>query len=345
MELLKTFNRAALLNYSILFSSAIMANDSYLLELHDKAQKANAIPIKPQEEIVYMPGNLKDLNLNDSDLVKSDTAIGVIPPGTSLFNMAKNSRIEINQERIIVRFFKTKDFLGHQILLNADGSTTYKVHFEDIQHIDEITRMHEKPFKYNKVEKKLIVDTDDELFGLQSDFNFSIGLVSSNFTKDLIDDSELTMRTFHYDLILYPNWNFDIRLGALLGIETANGTSGRGFTVQDLSLMVGPAIKTKIGNYKDWPIELTASLKASIISRINISTNSESYQYRSTKQALNFGLQSYFKSEIAGNVLWGASLQRTWIKAKSDQFQVDIDRRNIYDDSILFSIGLQKDWL
>lgn len=320
------------------------ASDQTLLELYDKKEEVQAPAPKPQERLRYHLGKLENLNLSEQDQIKSETFIGVIRKGAILFNMSKNDQIEVTNKEIIVRVFKQKDFLGHQILLNKDGSITYKAHYNDIEHIDHVTNMHESPKRYKPVKQKIVFNHEDKKFNIQNDFNFSIGFVSSNYTKDIVDDSSLSMRTFHYDSITFANWNFDVLLGLFLGVESSNAASSRGFTIMDRSLMIGPAVKSKAFNWGQSPVEFIAALKASILSNLSISHSSGNYEYRANKQALKAGLQTVKDSNIFGKVLFGAHLQRTWIKAKSDRYEIDLDRKNFFDDSFLVSIGFQKDF-
>ena len=291
----------------------------------------------------YTTTELDAMKIQVSDILKSNTFIGLIPKKTQLILLHDNS-LHYTTRDITVRAYRQKDFENCILLQNKDGSISYKVAINDIKPIDDMLRLHEAP-KFFKPEEKSKSELKfyDGSIQWQSEFNFHFGINTANFSRDLLNESQFTGLSNRYELVNYAHWDFPIKLGLALGIQQDSANLSDGGIFKDTTFYFAPAIKTKAFDLGLKNLFATAMLKSSLLSSMTVSRAQESRNYAFYKMAFTLGIQKEKKWTL-GSFIYGFDIQRQWARVTGDNIALSLSDNSITDDSITFKIGFGRDW-
>lgn len=336
-----------------IFILFFQCNPLFALIINEKTTKGdeliNQLSAKELEvSEKYIQGKLKDRNQSEekvetlkvkvADILNSGTFVGTIGHKTQLIKIEDES-IYYTTREIIAKAYRQRDFDGYLFLINEDGSTTYKVFFQDITRIDEILKLHEAPLTYSALEQKLDTSFNDNDFKLETNFNIELGFTSSDFKSDLVGENNLIENTVRYEMETYGKWNYPLNLGLISGVENNKSTLDNGTQLSETNIYIGPSIKFSNTNFFLTELDITLDFKTSIYN--DFKANSTGFNL--TKNALNLGL---IKKTIKkyGHFNWGLNFQQSWIVANAQNTALDINNQLNKDFSLTLNIGIGRDW-
>lgn len=280
----------------------------------------------------------ESLKVKVADILKSGTFTGVIAHKTKLIKLDDES-IHYTTREVIARAYRKKDFEGNILLINSDGSSTYKVYFKNIIKVDDIVNLNKDPLFYEAVPKKDKSFFNDEEFILESNINFEYGAVSSPFKSDLINQNNLIETMTRIEIDSYLKWNFSFDLGFIFGIENSRATLNRDSSIQETNLYIGPTIKS--ANFRNY--EFTLDLKTSLFSELSETSSNNSSNFKLFKNTIGIGLLKKQRKWL-GHYNWGINFQHSWVIANAQGTQLSVKNNNISEYSLSLVLGIGKDW-
>lgn len=284
------------------------------------------------------------VKIKTEDILKSPIFKGYINKGTILYNLITKKQEKLTQNSY-VKAYSLIDDEGYYYLQNENGSLTYKVRETELAKIAWISNMYEPPKKFVPViKKKKDFRFQDKNLSISPIFNYHFGRTRPTFLRDLTNDQTHTGSLTRFEFKTMGNFDFPIHMGLSLiytDIRANVGTSNENYKMT--SLAIGPtlAIRNLMEDLID--IDLIASVHSSIFSNLRETRISQALDYNLTQTMLMLGVEKPFKIFL-GRLIVGANFQRQWSKASSNEFNVDTNASNNYDDSYSLSFGWGVDW-
>lgn len=299
--------------------------------------------IKGQElQRKYSTSEIEAMKIQASDILKSKTFLGLIPRKTQLIKLSDNS-LHYTTREIKVRAHRQKDFENCIWLQNKDGSISYKVELGNIVPIDRIVDLSETPKTFKPVKKIKNLTLLDEDIRLQSELHFHIGLSFPYFTRELVNNSDITGVHNRLDLINYAKWQFPLSLGIALSLQQEKVSFSDGGSLSENSVFIAPVIKSRPFDFGFKNLIATTMVKTSLISQLAESRPQANRNFSFHKLAFNLGLHKENKWYWQ-NFIYGIDFQRQWVRVTGNNEALSIKDSSITDDAITFKLGLGIDW-
>lgn len=278
------------------------------------------------------------------DILKSKIFKGYINKGVKLFNMVERKQ-EVLTQNIYVKAYSQTDIENYHLIQNENGTVTYKVRASEIAHIENISNLYEPPTKFKPVSEVAVynqVDSDD--FKISPELLYHSGVTRPELMRDLTNDENHTGTLTRIELRTIADFDIPVKVGLSFlytNISAQVGSGGENYKVD--SLGVGPVLQVP-NLFEDlFNLNFNLSYHSSLFANVTEQRANETLNYRLSQSMIMLSLEKEIEF-IIGKFLIGANFQRQWGRASSDQFNIDVDNENNYDDSYALMFGWGFNW-
>lgn len=230
------------------FAMAQEPDLSGIRNLENQLPDFNRMSTAKSDEIPKVIGDNKYSPLvevtNWEKIKNSGTAFGSVETGSHFVRLEDNLALK-NQRSLFVRYYQLEDEQGYKYVINADGSTTYRIESRFIEPIGGELALYEPPLKYTPAPSNKLHHYYDKDLSMAPEIALYIGHIDGDFMRDLFNDKQARSGvSSQYALHYFTKWNLPVKVGAAVHYEQAtyNLTGGK---MDYSSFSFGPQLKTK----------------------------------------------------------------------------------------------------
>ncbi len=260
-----------------------------------------------------------------------------IKKGRKLYRMQDGTTV-FTDKALDVRAYRLINDELYTYILDTKGETLFKIMSQDIEDIKPVTTLYEKPEKFIAQTPKV-----EKVIPNSLDFNALItaqlGYSDGAFISDLSNESFGGGIVQRYELALVSNFDlktklaYPIQYGAAIGFETMSGRT-KSNKLETKTITFAPNV------FYDFE-EFTAYFKIgfSLFSELTFEAPEKTSSIPFSNSIFNIG---FYKSEPVqdlGRASWGFNFQRNWVRAYSDDINLNLSSSNKPEDSLAFTIG------
>jgi hypothetical protein len=289
----------------------------------------------------YTPAQVHALKIQLKDIAASPLLLANIRKLTRIVGL-EDDKVYVLTKDITVKAHAITDAGKFRYIVDNNGELKYKVYYNDISNIKNITNLYHTPHYFSRIKKVKKVSFNDKQFDYSIKFNLHGGLTLNQYTNQIIGGTENYAPMIRTELGFMTKLKFPLQIG-LSGVYesiTGNINSGGKFSTKILSF--GPTImKDHIYNNYDLIIQPRVSVFADLTEQ---QTDSDKV-YKLSDTSLLIGVEKHTDYEMFGKFTLGYNFQRKWIKPKARSTGFDIGTDVRYDDSFSIYVGHRSDWI
>lgn len=304
--------------------------------IRDEKIKKLILEKKESQKRRYTETELFTLKVTLEDITKSQLKNSYIEKGAMLISL-EDDEIKYTPKGLNVRAYSQTDKFGFRYIVDKEGAPKFKVAFENITNIEEITDLYRKPEKFYRLQKKAPINKYDDKFNYSLLFNLHTGITLTQFTNSILGDAESYAPLLRLELGTYTNFDLPVDTGFSLVYETIKGNlkkSAGSFNVKAISL--GPNFRKKqiFGEY-----DLILQPRLAVISNlVEKRDNAETTTHKMSDTSLLLAIEKDYK-----NFSIGYSFQRKWLKPSAGSSGLNFSLNAKADDSFGIYIGRGTD--
>ena len=288
----------------------------------------------------YTQNELKAYELQLKEISESPIRLYQVMRGTNLIRISDNI-VVYTTKHITVRAHTLTDQYHNKYIVDKSGKPVFRVHYNQLSSIAEVTNLHRAPYYYQELPKKIKVKKKDRKLSYELNFNLHTGLNSPNYSKDLMDNPKSFAPLYRFEMSWISQNNFLLRPGLSLMYETISGQFETSGNYQFKSLSIGPVFTTK-PLWKN--ITLSFQARLSLYSQLELTKLQQSKELELKETAALISLEKDYKTNSLGHISFGLNFQRKWIDANAGDVILEVNNNSEYDDSIAISIGHKSLW-
>lgn len=317
-------------------------------ELSEVRQK-NIVNIVEQQQrkagkkVRYSTSQIAALKLQLSDISKSPVRKVYIPKGTKLIKVT-NDQVYYTNQGFYAKAHTLLDFTRQRYIINEKDELAYRVKYDHITDIKDITTMYREPHQFVRLKRKVKKNNLDKNLKYSLLFNSHFGLNWPEYTEKLLGDPSIFAPTLRLEMGVVSKFKFDYQIGFTGMYESLSGSLDDGGRYSARAFSFGPLIKSK----PIWDAyRLVAQLRLSLSSNLSVSRSDSTVDYDLSENSLLLGLEKETSlGRGYGKFLFGYNVQRKWIKAAaSGRNRASVNARTRFDDSFALYIGHRSDWI
>jgi hypothetical protein len=303
--------------------SAIQKLDEELPSYTDYKQSDEEISFQRQNRKFRPP--VKKVTLEE--IIKSGVGYGAIKPESTIRNLENNQNYK-TQRLMYIKFFKLQDEFGFKYILNKDGSTSWRVRYENIESIEEELVLYERPMRYTPAPQNIARIVYDKKLTIPPEFSFYTGHVRGDFIADLFEDKKARSgMSNQYGIHFFTQWNLPIKAGAVLHYEKASYSLNGGGQVVYSSISLGPQIKTRDFDILSQPIRFQAHFRIGPFARAEAETIYGNGSFKFNSSDFLVSIERPIKNRL-GEFVFGLYGQSQWLNIKDQTVPVKLKASN-----------------
>lgn len=332
IDLTETIKKDHEINYELLNEVS-----SYNKEKVDKVVSQVAL----QEELKYSNFQLEALKVQLNDIVKSPIRLGHLSKGTKLIRI-NDGKIAYTTKPITVKIHTLNDFNRYTYILNKKDELAYKVQFEKVANIKDVTNLYREPHFFKRISKKTEkYKIYDDKIPFSIHINLHGGIGAPNYTNKLISGKNSFVPLIRSEFTINTKKDHLFNLGFSTVYETMTGELTNGGTFQYTSLSIGPAFSFQklIPNFN-----IQVLPRISSFSQLSVGRSNDIDVLKLSETSLMLSIDYEFKYEDYGHFAIGISTQRKWITTSTQNADYTSGTSSNTDDSYALFVGHRSDW-
>lgn len=298
---------------------------------------------KYENKRVYTYAEKAALKVQREDILKSRVQLLAIKKGSILVDINSGETFLTSKE-IISNAFTQEDYEGYFYLISKQKKVKFKVKMQETSSIKDIVNMYEKPTYFTPQSEKIDYNIRDNQFNFSYELSVVLGLANSSFINDAADIKDHYSNLISYEVGAFSKWDFEIQSGLLLQYETQSAkVSNVSYNMN--TLLIGAMFEYQKANFLITNYNIGFKFYIDLVSRLNISTSSESDKINLSKNVLAFYANKSIYNFLDNKILVGFNYSIQWIKAKAQSSLYEVDSTSNTNNIYSLTVSLRGDYL